>query len=261
MPLILLEGLDRTGKSTIAKKFEAEGYEVVHLSAPSKKYKEPGYAGPSYLDDMMDLLHQATTRNMVLDRTHYGELIWPNVYGREPSLTDDDIEVLREMEEAVGVRRILMHDPDVESHWRRCVANNEPLTRPQFLRARTLYERMAKQYGFEKIVLSDLPEFKAQTEVPDATTPTSEQAASEPKSIKSKEQLKLEKANAINDVLSRRIIKGKSEIYDEIESEVRLFLNNKLGTILGSEQPDSFSKDEIFVLRALINRLKEKESK
>jgi hypothetical protein len=118
---------------------------------------------------------------------------------------------------------------------------------------------MAKQYGFERIVLSDLPEFKS--EAVEAKTPTTEQPVGEPKLNKSKEQIKLEKANAINDVLSRRIIKGKSEVYDDIENEVRSFLNNKLGTILGSEQPDTFSKDEIFLLRALINRLKEKENK
>ena len=83
----------------------------------------------------------------------------------------------------------------------------------------------------------------------------------EPKTSKTKEQLKLEKANAINDVLSKRIIKGRNDVYDTIESEVRIFLNNKLGTILGSEEPNSFSKDEVFVLRALVNRLKEKGEK
>jgi dephospho-CoA kinase len=258
MTLIVLEGLDRTGKSTLAKKFESEGYEIIHMSAPSKKYREPGYTGPSYLDDMMDLLHHATTRDIVLDRSHYGELIWPHIYSRDAALNEEDIETLREMEEAVGVRRILMHDPDVESHWNRCVANNEPLTRPQFLRARTLYERMAKQYGFEKIVLTDIPEFKITTQSSTATPDTN---MLETKLNKSKEQLKLEKANAINDVLSKRIIKGKNEVYDEIETEVRLFLNNKLGTILGSEMPDSFSKEEMYLLRALINRLKEKENK
>ena len=259
MALIILEGLDRTGKSSIAKSFEAEGYEVVHMSAPSKKYTEPGYTGPSYLDDVMDLLHQASTRDLLLDRSHYGELIWPTVYSRNPALSEEDIEVLREMEEAVGVRRILMHDTDVESHWKRCQDNNEPLTRPQFLRARTLFDRMAKTYGFEKLVFSDTPEFKKnQVEEQPVVIVRPEL---EPKTSKTKEQLKLEKANAINDVLSKRIIKGRNDVYDTIESEVRIFLNNKLGTILGSEEPNSFSKDEVFVLRALVNRLKEKGEK
>lgn len=270
MALIILEGLDRSGKSSLAKSFEAEGYEIVHLSAPSKKYKEPGYTGPSYLDDMMDLLHQASNRDIVLDRSHYGELVWPSIYSRESMLTEEDIEVLREMENAVGVRRILMHDPAIEANWKRCTDNNEPLTRTQFLRARTMFERMAKTYDFEKIVLTDLPEFKDKMQKP-TTIPIpsasenlkkdDDSVSKGPINMKSKEQLKLEKANAINDVLSKRIIKGRSDIYDDIETEVRLFLNNKLGTILGSEPPDSFSKDEVFLLKTLVNRLKEKQSK
>jgi hypothetical protein len=261
MSLILLEGLDRTGKSSLAEHFKSEGYEVIHLSAPSKKYKEPGYTGPSYLDDMMDLLQQAATKDIVLDRTHYGELIWPTIYGRDAMLSEEDIETLREMEDAVGVKRILMHDPDMEAHWKRCVDNNEPLTRPQFLRARTLYERMAKKYGFEKTTLTEVPGFEdiASAEPSKTATPVAqEQPKKESTTAKSKEQIKLEKANAINDVLSKRIIKSKGGAYDEIESEIRAHLNKSLGIILGSEQPDSFSKDEMALLRALVTRLKEK---
>lgn len=263
MSLILLEGLDRTGKSSLAKHFESQGYEIIHLSAPSKKYIQPGYTGPSYLDDMMELLQQASTKDIVLDRTHYGELIWPIVYTRDPMLSDEDIQILIEMEDAVGCRRILMHDPDLEAHWQRCVDNKEPLNRAQFLRARTLYERMAKTYGFEKMVLTDVPGFKdvktqVQKPTPVPMPSDGEPLRKSPDTSKTKEQTKLEKANAINDVLSRRILKGKGDVYDQIEDEVRSFLNNKLGTILGSEQPDSFSKDEMVVLRALLNRLKEK---
>lgn len=266
MRLILLEGLDRTGKSTIAKKLESEGYEVIHLSAPGKHYMQPGYTGPSYLDDMIELIQRAATKDIVLDRTHYGELIWPKIYNRKPLLTDDDIEIIREMEDAVGVRRILMHDPNVEAHWQRCVANNEPLTRPQFMRARTMYDRMANKYNFEKICLAETPDYEPAPEVPGTQSPTNEQgkatpSAKDPAPIsprKSKEQTKLEMANAINDVLSKRIVKGKGPLYDDIEKEICSFLNKKLGTILGSEDKDALSQDEIFIIRAFVKRLKEK---
>lgn len=264
MALILLEGLDRTGKSSLAQKFEEEGYEIVHMSAPSKHYTQPGYVGPSYMDDMIELIQQAATRDIVLDRTHYGELIWPTVYGRKPMLTDDDIDVIREIEESVGVRRILMYDSNIEAHWDRCVANNEPLTRPQFLRARTMYERMANKYQFEKLTLEEiLPDaietkslsnnVKESIRVADVKVAN---AASPNK--KTKEQLQLEKANAINEVLSKRIVKGKGPVYDDIEKEVRLFLNKKLGTILGSEDKDSLTLEEITVIRAFVKRIKEK---
>lgn len=286
MALIILEGLDRTGKSSVAAMFQSKGYEIIHLSAPSKKYKEPGYTGPSYLDDMIDLIQSAALKDVVLDRSHYGEIIWPVVYGREPALSEDDIEVLREIEESVGVRRILMQDKDAEKHWQRCVDNKEPLTRTQFLKARVLYDRMANKYAFEKHVLTEFPEYLEYKEKSGAVEQSAaveqvhlpaEQHVSTPQQTTgesshrpsgtvsgaptiSREQAKLEQANAINDVLSKRIIKGKGPPYDNIENEVRTFLNKKLGTILGNDDPESLSKEDIFVLKSLVKRLKEKES-
>jgi len=272
MSLIVLEGLDRTGKSTIAKLFEQEGYEVIHMSAPSKKYLEPGYTGPSYLDEMMDLIQMAASRDICLDRSHYGELVWPVVYGRKSMLSDEDIVILREMEESVGVRRILMHDPDQEAHWQRCVDNKEPMNRPQFLRARNMYDRMASKYNFERLVLTDIPDFKLEDEHESndssdskkSDNSTTSTVASKATHItisadsKTKEQRILEKANAINEVLSKRIVKGKGQIFDEIESEVRNFLNIKLGTILGSEDKQELSKEEIHILKSFVKRIKDK---
>lgn len=264
MALIILEGLDRTGKSTIASRFEDEGYEVIHFSAPDKKYSQPGYTGPSYLDDIIDLIQQASNRDIIFDRSHYGEPLWSQIYNRESLLSEEDMEILREIEDAVGVRRILMHDPNTEAHWQRCVANKEPLTRPQFMRARTMYERLATKYGFEKLSLAE--------EMPEHVSPVNQQnsAPDNPKAVPektnqgqkvTKEQMKLEKANAINEVLSRRIVKGKTPIYDDIEKEVRTFLNSMLGTILGSEDKNSLTQEETFILKAFVKRLKEKDAK
>lgn len=215
---------------------------------------------------MIELVQRAATKDIVLDRSHYGEPIWSQIYGRPSLLTEDDIEILREMEDAVGVRRILMHDPNVQSHWQRCVDNKEPLTRPQFMRARTMYDRMATKYGFEKICLAETPDYKPENpstlEQPHSPTSDAASATASIRAIhKTKEQVKLEKANAINDVLSKRIVKGKGLVFDEIENEVRSFLNKKLGTILGSENKDSLSEEEILIVRAFVKRLKEKETK
>lgn len=273
MSLTILEGIDRTGKSSIADFFESKGYNVVHLSAPSKKYTQPGYAGPSYLDDMVELIQRGMTEDLILDRSSYGELVWPKIYNREPALSEEDIEILAEIEDSIGVRRILMHDPETESHWNRCVANNEPLTRSQFLRAKTLFDRLAKRYKFEVLDFANLPE-----EFKDINKKQEETTLKENKSLesttvdkpttqkpivngKSEQQLKLDKANAINDILSKRIIKGKTQIHDEIETEMRHFLNKKLGTILGNPDIDSFSEEETMVLKTFVKRLKEKESK
>jgi hypothetical protein len=75
-----------------------------------------------------------------------------------------------------------------------------------------------------------------------------------------KEQLKLERANVINDVLSKRILKAKGPMYDELERSVRHFLNGELGKIFGNAAPTSgFSNEEVELLKFFCERLKSKE--
>ena len=276
MALIILEGLDRTGKSSVAQLFESKGYELIHMSAPDKALSQPGYEGPTYLDQMVDLLASVGGRDVVLDRSHYGELIWPQVYGRKSLLNDEDMEYLREIENNMDPLRILMHDPNNEAHWQRCVDNKEPLTKSQFVKARALYSSMADKYGFERKTLKDFPDAvqplpkeakPARVSEPspvgdDKAVVPAGKAGSDSVLTKTKEQLKLERANIINEVLSKRIIKGKGASYDEVERNVRHFLNTELGKILGTSNPNnaSLNNEEVELLKFFCKRLKDKES-
>jgi hypothetical protein len=274
MALIILEGLDRTGKSSVAQHFEQQGFEVIHMSAPDKLMFQPEYLGPSYLDQMVDMLSSIGGRNVVLDRSHYGELIWPQIYGRKPLLDDEAIEILREIEDAMGVERVLMQDLDSVAHWQRCVDNKEPLTKPQFVKARALYSNMADKYGFIRKTLKDFPNAvqplpkeaqSAKLSEPkdvavDKTSATAPQVGSDSVLSKTKEQQKLDKANVINEVLSKRIIKGKGPAYDELERNVRHFLNTELGKIFGNSPIAGFSNEEIDMLKFFCQRLKDKET-
>lgn len=256
MALIILEGLDRTGKSSVAAHYEAKGYEVIHQSAPAK-----GMTADNYLEEQMQLVSQAAHKDIILDRSYYGELVWPQVYGREPLLNDDGgLEALRELEESVGTTRILMHDPNVEAHWKRCVDNKEPLTKPQFIKARTLFSTMADKHGFVRKTLMDYPE------IPVVQQPKSEVAPSAPAAPMgaklTAEQVKLETANAINEVLGKRIIKQKGPIFDKLEINLRTFLNTELGKILGTktENPvQQFTAEEVEMLRFFVKQLKERQ--
>lgn len=292
MAWIVLEGIDRSGKSTVAKRFEADGYKVIHMSAPNKKYSQPGYAGPSYLDEMIELLVENSGKDVVFDRSWYGELIWPYVYGRKPLLNDEDIEVVREIEEQNSTTRILLTDPDVEAHWVRCVANKEPLDRSQFNSAMQLYSQMARKYEF---VQRDISHFggkdgksdshsggESQPRLENEVAATSAPATTN--SVKAgdsgigtsvvaatrnltPEQIKLANANAINEILSGRIVKKKGEIFDSIEDKIRSFLNTELGVLLGTSQAKTqpevqppqlpFSKEDVVFLKTLIKRAKE----
>jgi len=277
MALVLLEGLDRTGKSTVASYFETLGFELIHMSAPPK-----GTTSDQYLQEMVDLISSAAVKDIVLDRTHYGELVWPQVYGtpqspRKALLSEDDFDILREIEDTVGVQRLWMTDDDLKGHWQRCLDNKEPLDKAQFTRARALFSSVAQKYGFEKVTLQTFVK-----QFPDAQELIDKQTASnlETKTLtvtngvttetkpgevisttnikypsKSPEQHKLEVANAINDILSKRILKTKSLIYDDIENEMRLFLNTKLGKLLGGGSSEtSLNSEEIKFYKEMYKR-------
>jgi hypothetical protein len=277
MALVLLEGLDRTGKSTVASYFETLGFEIVHLSAPAK-----GTTSDQYMQEMADLLSSAAVKDLVLDRTHYGELVWPEIYGRASKLDEEQIDALREIEESVGAQRIWMTDNSIEAHWKRCVDNKEPLTKVQFTRARALFSTMAHKYGFEPITLqafikkfpdaqemvdkqtaSDL-EAKTNTMSAPAVDTASPQVEVQ-KSIgnrKSPEQHKLEVANAVNDILSKRILKSKGNVYDDIENEIRAFLNSKLGKLLGGGSGEtSLNSEEVKFYKEMYKRAIDKGAK
>jgi hypothetical protein len=252
----------------VARWYEDRGYEIVHMSAPLKEQ-----TADNYLQEMADLISRAATENIFLDRSYYGEAcIWPNVYGRNNLLDEEGLQVLIELENSVGVERILMHDPNVEAHWKRCVDNKEPLTKIQFVKARNLYYAMADKYGFKRKTLNDFPEAASlaaqSTSKPSPVADSSKMSSDEstPPPVgqldnRTPQQVKLDRANAINDVLAKRIIKGKGPVYDELERAVRGFLNTELGKLFGSQQSTTtFSSEEVQLLKFFCERLKEKEN-
>jgi len=280
MAWILLEGIDRTGKSTVSEIYKSKGYEVVHMSAPSKKYRDPGYAGPSYLDDMLDMYLSYDNKDVIFDRTVYGETVWPHVYGREPMLSEEDIEVLQDFESRNSAQRILMIDSDTAAHWKRCIDNKEPLNNNQFRIAGALFNKMAHKYNFVPRELKDYKDVKAENNKQDSAPSEQEKpitkgqvdaaavraaahtvklAAQTPEET---ELAKLEKANAIRDVLSKRILKQKGGTFDKLEEDLKSFLKLQLsGIFKESSSQVSLSGEEISVLKVFCQRLKEKEGK
>jgi thymidylate kinase len=279
---IIIEGIDKSGKSTVAELYREQGYEVVHMSAPDKKYQESGYSGPSYLDDLIDIYLNYNGRDVVFDRSPYGEAVWPHVYGREPLLSEDDIEVLQEFEDRNQTERILMVDLNTTAHWQRCVDNNEPLTNQQFRIANSMYTKLANKYNFVQKQLSEFNVNKTKTKdtqltdnidseihkngsidkmgkaITDNITPISTINKS---SIQKDSGLeRLEKANAISTILSKRLVKQRGESFDELEREITLFLKGRLDELLGGSkaQIPSLSESEIQVLKMLAQRFTEK---
>lgn len=271
MTWILLEGIDRSGKSTVSKTYESKGYKYIHFSAPDRKYYQPGYTGPSYLDDLIEMLIGLSGQDVVFDRSWYGETIWPYVYGRNPLITDEDIQVLLEIENQNDTIRILMQDPDVEAHWKRCFDNKEPMSRTQFNSAGQMYKTMADKYNFLTKSRDDMipqEDLKPTVQVPKLVETQADvhSIIKQEQPVKlTPEQLKLQQANAINDVLSGRVVKKKGTEYDAIESRIREFLNGELARLLGTDKAQQlqslpFSSEEITLLKALASRVKDKRA-
>lgn len=290
MTWILLEGLDRSGKTSVANHYKKLGYQIVHMSAPDKKYFKPGYNGESYLEEMVELYSSLEGKKVLFDRTTYGELIWPNVYGRNPMLSEEDIDYLSGIERNNGAERILMYDANVEMHWKRCVDNNEPLTRQQFGRANIFYDRLVKDYGFIKKQLSDFPGLGDTSDISgrssignvhqdlssvredDANSSVAGSSNKGPSvggqnklsndkatvsTIESVED-RLEKANAIRTLLQSPVLKKKGGAFDNLEQNVRDFLQTQLDELFeGPKKTNDFSDEETAILKLYVARIKE----
>lgn len=298
MAWILLEGLDRSGKSSVADYYEGQGYKVIHMEAPNKKYFKEDYSGESYLEEIVRIYSENDGKDVVFDRTTYGELVWPNIFGRLPLLNEEDLDYLSMMERNNEVSKILMFDADQDAHWKRCVDNKEPLNRQQFGRAGIFYERLANEYGFIKKELPDFPEIgvsrtppnesqgagdisrsvgsssghagdndspgssNKDSQVGDGTSDTvgNVQTASSVLGDTSESiEQKLARANAIRSLLSGTIIKKKGEVYDNLDASIREFLQQELDSIFTKRlESEIFSDAEINILKSMAQRIQEK---
>lgn len=286
MAWILLEGLDRSGKSTVAEYYEQQGYEVVHMSAPNAKYFEPGYAGPSYLEEMVEMYSLYAGKDVVFDRTVYGELVWPDIFNRMPLLNEEDYEYLSSLEYNQSAEKYVLFDENTEAHWKRCVDNKEPINRVQFVQAGRLYDKLAAERGFE---LKQLGDFSALAEEVSKAKPAKKAKRSIQKTAKGNAgnagnsdsvranaisqqeddvghssvssltmEQRLNRANAIRVLLDGKIIKKKDSIYDDLEKDIRGFLQRELEGLFNERVEQSFTDDQIIVLKNMAQRIIDK---
>lgn len=291
MAWILVEGLDRSGKSSLAEDYRKKGFEIVHMEAPNKKYFSDTYSGETYLEELVRMYTKYDGKNVLFDRTIYGELVWPNIFGRVALLEAEDIDYLSSMERNNNVEKILMFDSNTEAHWQRCVDNNEPLTRQQFGRASIFYDRLAREFGFKKKQLSDFPGLLPQNQQTEVKSEKSNSQAPN-KSVSGDDgnssstglsngssgvgastsntnnekqrtmdnlDVRLELANTIKDVLQSKILKKKGGLYDDLEKDIKVFLEGKLQECFTGKNTKAFSDDEIVLLKLMARRIKEKQ--
>ncbi len=268
MTWVLLEGIDRSGKSTIANLYKEKGYEIIHMDAPNKKYYEPGYSGPSYLEEIVEMYSVYSGKDVVFDRSPYGECIWSEIFNRQALLNSEDFEYLQKIEYNNNTIRYLMFDEDVEAHWQRCIDNKEPINRLQFIQTMRLYDELAIKYNFEKKQLRDFDikseerhkdkiSFDRDTNsVGDIRSNTRTDDISMVKNYTLEQRL--ERANAIRSLLKSPLVKKKGEVFRELEQSIKLFLEQELESIFSKPKENDFTQDEVQILKIYAQRIKEK---
>lgn len=275
MGFIILEGLDRSGKSTVAEYYKQQGYEVVHMGAPHKKFFETGYAGPSYLEEIVEMYNVYAGKNVVFDRSPWGELIWPEIFNRMPLLNEDDFEYLAQLEYNQDAKRYLMVPSDTEAHWKRCVDNKEPINRIQFLQAGRAYDKLENERNFERKQLSDFKALAEENKSSKKNKKADEKIQKNDKGVKgngrdvdspSIEETgdrrtmveKLDKANAIRSILDNKILKKKGEVFENLEEDIRDFLALQLKELFEPNNIKTFTGDEVIILKNMAQRIKQK---
>jgi hypothetical protein len=128
MALIVLEGLDRTGKSTLAAQLaERLGCPILHKGPPTAADPFTEYLAP------LAGYRPRAGLNLILDRSFWGELVWPGVYGRETIMSLSAFEYIDDVFAGLGAVTALCHS-DLDGVWGRILeaersGKDEPLAR------------------------------------------------------------------------------------------------------------------------------------
>jgi hypothetical protein len=99
--ITIIEGADGTGKTTFAMKLaQRHNAKYLHADKPKESiwYKE--YINP------------ITSDNMVLDRWHLGEIVWPHIFGRESLFNDETFDYCNWELAKMGAQLILLVRPE-----------------------------------------------------------------------------------------------------------------------------------------------------
>lgn len=123
--LVIVEGVDRTGKSSLCERLRADyGGTLVHFGPP-ETHPILEYLGPisPYRPGKM---------NMFVDRHYLGELVWPKFFGRSSLMTDEIQDLIEQTLDSLGACCVLaVRDPHELNE--ACAAENEPVGRKAWL--------------------------------------------------------------------------------------------------------------------------------
>jgi thymidylate kinase len=100
-PHFILEGPDCTGKTTLARDLEREGWRYHHEGPPPEGRDQLAH----YVRTLVELT--STSRPVVFDRFHHGELVYGRVLRGGSQLSWEDFEFIERVRKAQGVLSVL----------------------------------------------------------------------------------------------------------------------------------------------------------
>jgi len=99
--ITIIEGVDGTGKTTFAKRLaEKNNSDYLHADKPTQKTWYEEYLTP------------IKNTNMVLDRWHLGELVWPVIYDRESLFDEESFDLCNWTLSKLGTKLIILTRSD-----------------------------------------------------------------------------------------------------------------------------------------------------
>jgi len=133
--IFIVEGSDKTGKTTLANKLaEKHSMKVIHLDAPRSQEE---------FDNMFNMYVQlyTDTNDVVFDRSFYSDLVYGPIYRGGPAITQEQRVTLENLLISKGV--VVIHCTDtVEAVWERCVDEGD-----EFSTSKELVEKIIVGYN------------------------------------------------------------------------------------------------------------------
>lgn len=148
--IIIIEGTDGTGKSTLARELQQVGYAYVHASAPQESNWYDEYVGP-----LVGAVQSCTP--VVCDRWHIGELVWPQIFKRQSLFaTDSEFRTCHDAIVNMGALVIILtrEGDDVKAELQSRGEDDANIV--QSLMALDLFARFG-QFGLDNVVVCSLP--------------------------------------------------------------------------------------------------------
>ena len=150
---LIITGHDYSGKSTMLRDlwgtFDNRSASFIHLS-----YREP--TNYEFYNQTLEF------SNFLMDRCFLDELIYPEVFNREPNLTEEEAEQLMAKCEALQIKILILEcsDEEIERRIKLRKEKEEPEVLDNILLIKKRYREIASKFGIPIVDTTNLSGYR-----------------------------------------------------------------------------------------------------